>query len=70
MRKAPMPEIDDDDDKAHDAFWDKVGTADWRENPENVLKTIDTLLKERGLEIRKYKFDGDQVVFDIVEIGK
>ena len=68
MRKAPMPDLDDDD--AYDAFYEKVGTADWRENPEDVLKTVDGLLKERGLEVRKYKFDGDQVVFDIVEIGK
>jgi hypothetical protein len=44
-----------------------VGQADWKESPESILKTVDQLLKEHGLEIRIYDAKADSVFFDLAK---
>ena len=43
------------------------GHADWRENPSDVLSTIDGLLEQHGLEILEYETEADFYLFEVVK---
>ena len=56
-----------DGDAAWEEFCDRkdVGSADWKESPGEVLKTIDQLLKPHGLEIVEHDAQSDTYMFTI-----
>lgn len=43
------------------------GVCDWKDTPDEVLKTVDNALKVYGLEIQMIDQDGDAYLFNIVK---
>lgn len=62
MRKGPKFKLN----KEHEANCD--ATCDWKDNPEMVLETVDSLLKKHGLEIVTHETFGDYYAFSILPL--
>jgi len=59
-----MPEIDTDEQR--DEFLESTARVDWKEDPKEVLETVDRLLQGMGLEIGLYDAPSDAYTFKIV----
>ena len=57
-------------DEALDAFDRELDldVADWKSNPDTVLKTVDNMLSEFGLEVVMYEQESDSYLFKIVKL--
>lgn len=67
---AKRPEFDTMTDEGEAAYLDwfaSIGNADWKENPQSVLESVDAMLAQHGLEVRLFECDGDSYEFDIVK---
>lgn len=60
MKTLPMPTLTDDGLLPTD-----VRTVDWKVAPPELFTDIDELLKQYGLELVMYDYDGDDYVFAI-----